>query len=239
MAASSHRHRQALCSEHACRRGSGSWGGAAVGGKPGKTEPQIVRGTSTWGSASSMLASRCQPPWSSPNRLYQGRGGVHSSARLDCRSAPDDEAGLVRAITESARSTRSSAIGHTPARSTRHSRQAACIARFGVGHDGIDKAKATAAGSVVHEHTRRPGPLGGGAGDADHRVPPRGSCAALHEAMASGAWDARSGHELRGKTLAIIGCGGIGRARRAHCRVRLRHAGDRHAQAGCAGTAAR
>jgi phosphoglycerate dehydrogenase-like enzyme len=85
------------------------------------------------------------------------------------------------------------------------------IARFGVGHDGIDKAKATGAGLLC---TNTPGVLDQSVAEhamllvaaASRRLTP-----AL-ASMASGAWTSSAGRDLSGKTIAIIGCGGIGRA---------------------------
>ena len=85
------------------------------------------------------------------------------------------------------------------------------IARFGVGHDGIDKARATAAGLLC---TNTPGVLDQSV--AEHAMllvaaAARRLTTAL-ESMASGAWTSTAGRDLHGKRLAIIGCGGIGRA---------------------------
>ena len=91
------------------------------------------------------------------------------------------------------------------------------IARFGVGHDGVDKAKATAAGLCV---TNTPGVLEDAV--AEHALTLMLALAKqlVHfvGAMALGSWEPVQTFELRGKTLAVIGCGGIGRrvARIAH-----------------------
>lgn len=83
------------------------------------------------------------------------------------------------------------------------------IARFGVGHDGIDKAKATARGILV---TNTPGALTDSV--AEHTLWLMGALARhipqTNADMRAGKWHVRIGMELRGKTLAIVGCGVIG-----------------------------
>ena len=85
------------------------------------------------------------------------------------------------------------------------------IARFGVGHDGIDKARATEAGLLC---TNTPGVLNQSV--AEHTMLLIAAAARtlipMSTSMAQRAWDPVMGVELQGKTLAIIGCGGIGRS---------------------------
>jgi len=84
------------------------------------------------------------------------------------------------------------------------------IARFGVGHDGVDKDLATKRGLLC---TNTPGALDDSVAEltiglivaAARRVPAQVS------ATRAGAWSPMVGSELRGKTLAIVGCGAIGR----------------------------
>ncbi|MGA2329862.1 MAG: NAD(P)-dependent oxidoreductase [Bryobacteraceae bacterium] len=83
------------------------------------------------------------------------------------------------------------------------------LARFGVGHDGIDKRKATEAGLLC---TNTPGALDFSVAEttmmlllASARRLPR-----IFEAARNGVWTTSAGQELAGKTLAIIGCGRIG-----------------------------
>ncbi len=85
------------------------------------------------------------------------------------------------------------------------------IARFGVGHDGVDKIRATAAHVLC---TNTPGVLDQSV--AEHTMllvaaAARNLTPAL-KSMASGSWDSPPGHDLGGTTIAVIGCGGIGRA---------------------------
>jgi lactate dehydrogenase-like 2-hydroxyacid dehydrogenase len=85
------------------------------------------------------------------------------------------------------------------------------VARMGVGHDGVDKQRATEAGVLC---TNTPGVLDESV--AEHTMlliaaAARRLIPALAN-MTSGAWKAPAGRDLHGKTLAIVGCGGIGRA---------------------------
>ena len=85
------------------------------------------------------------------------------------------------------------------------------IARFGVGHDGIDKGLATQNGLLC---TNTPEVLDQSVAEltmllisaaARHILP-------LAENMKSGEWTPRPGTELRGRTLVVIGSGRIGSA---------------------------
>lgn len=86
------------------------------------------------------------------------------------------------------------------------------IARFGIGHDGIDKNKATQRGILV---TNTPHVLDDSV--AEHAVWLMGCLARkvheLNEKTKRAKWAPIIGFELKDKTLAIIGCGAIG------CRV--------------------
>jgi phosphoglycerate dehydrogenase-like enzyme len=103
----------------------------------------------------------------------------------------------------------------------------AVLARFGVGHDGIDKARATAARLLA---TNTPGVLDQSV--AEHTLSLM-LAAARHTvdeaaAMRTGKWSSAPGHELGGKVLAVIGCGPIG------CRVaRIAGLGFRMRVIGC------
>jgi phosphoglycerate dehydrogenase-like enzyme len=85
------------------------------------------------------------------------------------------------------------------------------LARFGVGHDGIDKEKATAARLLA---TNTPGVLDRSV--AEHTLLLMLAVARHLEAAAAdvrqGRWGTPAGQELAGKGLAVIGCGPIGRA---------------------------
>ena len=135
-----------------------------------------------------------------------------SAAGLQCTPAAIDEAEFARAI--AAAGARHVVVGHY--RYGSHLYQAlprgGVIARFGVGHEGVDKVKATQAGLLC---TNTPGVL-------DQSVAEHAMALVLAAArhvvrnasdMRHGTWDlGPNGTELRGKTLAIIGAGRIGRA---------------------------
>lgn len=83
------------------------------------------------------------------------------------------------------------------------------LARFGVGHDGIDKEKATERGILC---TNTPGTLDVSVAELTMGLIlalARGIVPAARN-MCEGAWKPELGMELRGKKLAVIGCGLIG-----------------------------
>jgi lactate dehydrogenase-like 2-hydroxyacid dehydrogenase len=84
------------------------------------------------------------------------------------------------------------------------------IARFGVGHDGVDKNQATANGIII---TNTPGVLDDSV--AEHAMMLIGCFArniSKHaNEMKNKQWQPVIGSELKGKTLLILGCGPIGR----------------------------
>ena len=85
------------------------------------------------------------------------------------------------------------------------------IARFGVGYDGIDTAKAASRGLIC---TNTPGVLDQSV--AEHAMLLIAAAArrfaALPAQLEAAVWTPPVGAELAGKTLAIIGSGRIGRA---------------------------
>ena len=135
-----------------------------------------------------------------------------SAAGLHCIPAPIDEAEFARAIT--AAGGRHVVVGHYRYGSHLYQTlsRGGVIARFGVGHEGVDKVKATQAGLLC---TNTPGVLDQSV--AEHVIALL-LAAARHVVrnasdMRRGTWDlGPNGTELRGKTLAIIGAGRIGRA---------------------------
>ncbi|MBN1345413.1 MAG: hypothetical protein JXQ73_22155 [Phycisphaerae bacterium] len=101
------------------------------------------------------------------------------------------------------------------------------IARFGVGHDSIDKVLATRKGLLC---TNTPNVLNDSV--AEYTMALMMAAARWIPALAKdarvGVWAARVGTELRNKTLAVIGCGPIG------CHVgRMAHFGFGMRVVGC------
>ena len=134
-----------------------------------------------------------------------------SAPELDCVPAPDEEQAL--AATVLAKAARYVVVGHRPYRTVLYDAvpRGGVIARFGVGTDNLDLGRATAAGVLC---TNTPGVLDQSVAEqtmlliaaaARHVV-------AMATDMANELWALRQGVELQGKTLAIIGCGRIGRA---------------------------
>src|SRR5262245_51030075 len=142
---------------------------------------------------------------------WKAEASFAAASDLTCLRAPTDEADLASAI----RDARASAVivGSRAYRGPLYDALPAggVIARFGVGHDNIDKAKATAAGLLC---TNTPGVLDQSV--AEHTMLLVAAAArrlvAVSTKMARQAWEPAIGEELQGKTLAIVGCGGIGRA---------------------------
>jgi phosphoglycerate dehydrogenase-like enzyme len=140
---------------------------------------------------------------------HRGEPAFASCADFDCVATAEDETSFVETI------------GRTQARylivgSVRYTGglysalpRGGVIARFGVGHDSVDKVKATQTGLLV---TNTPDVLQQSVAELTLLMI---AAAARHFELATaetrgGEWILRQGIELAGKTLAIIGCGAIG-----------------------------
>jgi lactate dehydrogenase-like 2-hydroxyacid dehydrogenase len=135
-----------------------------------------------------------------------------STDSLRCVPVKPDEAALSAAIVE--HGARYVGVGSVKYESALYATlpRGGVIARFGVGHDGIDKRKATDAGLLC---TNTPGVLD--ASVAEHTALLMLAVArrlhALTAEMTAGTWAlGPAGTELRDKTLAVIGSGRIGQA---------------------------
>jgi len=135
-----------------------------------------------------------------------------SEADVTCIPVPGDEPALARAIVS--HGARSVVVGSVRYASELYETlpRGGVIARFGVGHDGIDKQYATRSGLLC---TNTPGVLDESVAElavllmlaAARHLP------TLAAEMRHGTWALGSaGAELRGKTLAVIGGGRIGQA---------------------------
>jgi phosphoglycerate dehydrogenase-like enzyme len=141
----------------------------------------------------------------------KAEGSFSSAPRLECLRAPDDEADLAPAIREAQASY--VVVGPRMYSGALYEALPAggVIARFGVGHDGIDKGKATEARLLC---TNTPGVLNQSV--AEHTMLLVAAAArmllSVSTRVARHVWDPATGVELQGKTLAIIGCGAVGRS---------------------------
>jgi lactate dehydrogenase-like 2-hydroxyacid dehydrogenase len=133
-----------------------------------------------------------------------------TGAGVECMRAPAAEAEL--AVFVRAQGVRHAIIGVERYTGALYEalQAGAVLARFGVGHDGIDKDKATARGVIC---TNTPGVLDDSVAEMTIALI---LAAARHVArVAAEVRDGRFvpmvGSELAGKTLAVIGCGPIGR----------------------------
>jgi phosphoglycerate dehydrogenase-like enzyme len=133
-----------------------------------------------------------------------------SAAGLRCVPAPVEEDALVRAIQESGAT--HAVVGGKPYQGPLYTaiRPGRVLARFGVGHDGIDKRQATEAGVLC---TNTPAVLDQSVAELTFLLI---AAAARHLTSIAGAmhrneWLFREGTELQGKTLTMIGAGRIGR----------------------------
>jgi phosphoglycerate dehydrogenase-like enzyme len=130
---------------------------------------------------------------------------------VTCVPAPSREEALADAVLD--RGARHAIVGSAPYRDRlyRTLPRGAVLARFGVGHENIDKRRATEAGVLC---TNTPEVLDQSV--AEHAMLLVAAAArqltAIAGDMSRGTWQLRPGVELRGKTLAVIGYGRIGRA---------------------------
>jgi lactate dehydrogenase-like 2-hydroxyacid dehydrogenase len=148
-------------------------------------------------------------------RVYPKAKAVFDAAAddgLQCIVAPEAEAALADAVRQ--HEAQHAIVGVEPYTSALYEAlpRGGVLARFGVGHDGIDLVKATDAGILC---TNTPGVLADSVAEHAIALLLAVSRHLLANAASAreGAWQPHVGIELRGKTLAIIGCGAIG------CRV--------------------
>lgn len=142
---------------------------------------------------------------------YQKANGVFDACPgFTCVPVSLEEAALSKTIKD--HRAFAAIVGVDPYRDTLYTSlpRGGVIARFGVGHDGIDKPKATQHGLLA---TNTPGVLDDSV--AEHAMLLMGGfirhIAACHGGMKSRQWGPAIGSELCGKTLLVIGCGPIGR----------------------------
>lgn len=133
-----------------------------------------------------------------------------NTAGFECICAPSDEKGLSEVIKQTG--AKYAIVGVTKYSNELYDAipDGGVIARFGVGHDGIDKGLAKSKGIFC---TNTPGALDDSVAECAMGMI---TTAARHLASCSmdnknGIWRNRVGSELSDKTLAIIGCGNIGR----------------------------
>ncbi len=154
-----------------------------------------------------------EPEFRKGEEIFRGASDIY------CEPAPPDEPALAESIL--ARGTRVVIVGIAPYRNRLYEALGqvggGLIARFGVGHDTIDKALARQHRLLV---TNTPGALD--ISVAEHTIWLLGSLArriaSLHPQVRAGQFAAQTGTEVHGKTLGILGFGHIGRrvARMAH-----------------------
>ncbi|MFA5193393.1 MAG: NAD(P)-dependent oxidoreductase [Verrucomicrobiia bacterium] len=145
---------------------------------------------------------------------FRKAGEVFRAAKdVRCEPVPADETALTAAVIS--HGVRAVIVGVTPYRGPLYEalgrKNGAIIARFGVGHDSVDKPLARQHGIVV---TNTPGVLD--ISVAEHSIWLMGCLARkivrLETRFRAGEFAGEVGMELRGKTLGILGFGGIGRS---------------------------
>ncbi len=131
---------------------------------------------------------------------------------LACLPAPSEEAGLASAVRQQKADHVICGVDRYREELYKALPRGGVIARFGVGFDGIDLAKATKNGLFC---TNTPGVLDDSV--AEHAIALMFAAArhvvVLDGSIRGGSWMPKVGMELRGKRLAVIGAGSIG------CRV--------------------
>lgn len=141
----------------------------------------------------------------------RGQPVFASTDDLECVVAPPEEAPLAELVGRSG--ARYVVIGPVFYRDCLYAAlpKGGVLARYGVGHESVDKAKATDSGllctntpDVLHQSVAELTLTMIGAA-ARHVL---GAATALRQ----GEWAPREGIELEGTTLALIGCGAIGQA---------------------------
>jgi phosphoglycerate dehydrogenase-like enzyme len=134
-----------------------------------------------------------------------------SSTRFTFKPAPPEEAGLVQTIADTG--ARHVIIGGQPYREALYGAlpRGSVIARFGVGHEWVDKAKATASGLLC---TNTPSVLDQSVAELTFLLLSAAArrLTTIADSMRSGQWAPVLGSELYGKTLTIVGAGRIGSA---------------------------
>lgn len=146
------------------------------------------------------------------NEFRKGEAVLRAADDVRCEPAPEAEGPLAEAV--AARGARAVIVGVAPYRGPLYEALGRAgggiLARFGVGHDGIDKPLARRHGIVV---TNTPGALD--ASVAEHAIWLMGCLARriarLHGQVCAGGFASGSGLEVRGRTLGILGFGAIGR----------------------------
>jgi phosphoglycerate dehydrogenase-like enzyme len=134
-----------------------------------------------------------------------------STPGVECRVVPAAEDALSEAVIE--HKARAVVVGSSPYRGRIYAAlgPGGVLARFGVGYDNVDLAKATEAGVLC---TNTPDVLQQSV--AELTMTMIGAAArhvfALATAVQGGSWSPREGTELEGRTLALIGCGAIAQA---------------------------
>ena len=145
----------------------------------------------------------------------KGQAVFHAAADIDFRSVAEKENVLAADVLDCG--ARAVVVGGVPyqgplyeALAQTAAGQPALLARFGVGHDNVDKSLARRHGIFV---TNTPGTLD--ASVAEHSLWLLGNLAKhvnrQETRLRQGIWNPMVGIELCGKTLAVIGFGGIGR----------------------------